>query len=183
MIKPSGFLNNINDCTSPPCRSRVQWPQETEPVSKWALHGFCFLRELLVSWLLTSASRYKNVCNLTVSPPFFFFFFLWKTFLCFPVFTLLLRDQGLNTCLPAPLLSPGLHLPSRDCMYCKKLVDVEVALNRLEIWEPPPSQNHRMFWVGSDPQGSSGPTLRWITACFSLSSCQQAGTRCGQLLI
>lgn len=128
-----------------PCRSRVQQPQETESVSKCALHGFSFLSEVLVSWLLTSASQYKNhVYKLN----FFCPFLPWKTFSCLPVFTLFFRDQGLNSCLSAPLLSSGLYLPFRNCKWFKQPADVQVALDRLKI-------------IRSCS----------ITACFSLSSC------------
>lgn len=58
-----------------PCRSRVQQPRETEPVSKWALPGFCFLSHVLIPWLLTSASQYRNpVCEVTLFLSYGIFF-------------------------------------------------------------------------------------------------------------
>lgn len=140
-----------------PCRSRVQLPQETKPVSKPALQAFCFLSELLVSWLLTSASQYKNhVCKLT-----FFSLFFFSCGKLFFTFLYLLSKKRMTKRLPASTpAEPGVLPPSRNCMYFEQSVDVQLALDRLKIL-----------------RSSS------ITACFSLACCHCAGMRCGKLPI
>lgn len=73
-------------------------------------------------WFHGSWQVHLNIKITCASWLFSPFLFLWKTFLCLPVITVLLRDWGLNTRLPAPLPNPGLSLPSRARTFSDQLM-------------------------------------------------------------